>query len=182
MARAFATEHQEIMVSQGDVLDAIPYALKAMDQPTIDGLNTYLISRQTRAAGIKVALSGLGGDELFAGYSTFRDVPRMERFANSGDDGRRSCAGPLTRMFASLASDTDQEPEARGARRRARRRIHPYFLARALFTPEQRECFVGVGGRSSLARANAPLQESLQHARELIRSIVFPIWKRAATC
>ena len=81
VARAFATEHQEIMVSQGDVLDAIPYALKAMDQPTIDGLNTYLIARQTRAAGIKVALSGLGGDELFAGYSTFRDVPRMERFA-----------------------------------------------------------------------------------------------------
>ena len=64
-ARAFATEHQEIMVSQGDVLDAIPYALQAMDQPSIDGLNTYLIARQTRAAGIKVALSGLGGDELF---------------------------------------------------------------------------------------------------------------------
>ena len=80
VARAFASEHQEIMVSQRDVLDAIPYALKAMDQPTIDGLNTFLISRQTRAAGIKVALSGLGGDELFAGYSTFRDVPRMERF------------------------------------------------------------------------------------------------------
>ena len=52
------------MVSQGDVLDAIPYALQAMDQPTIDGLNTYLIARQTRAAGIKVALSGLGGDEI----------------------------------------------------------------------------------------------------------------------
>ena len=54
------------------MLDAIPYALKAMDQPTIEGLNTFLIARQIRAAGIKVALSGLGGDELFAGYSTFR--------------------------------------------------------------------------------------------------------------
>ncbi len=67
-------------MSQGDVLDAIPYALKAMDQPTIDGFKTYLIARQTRAAGIKVALSGLGGDEMFAGYSSFRDVPRMGRF------------------------------------------------------------------------------------------------------
>ena len=55
--RAFASEHQEIMVSQRDLLDAIAYALKAMDQPTIDGLNTFLIARQTRAAGIKVALS-----------------------------------------------------------------------------------------------------------------------------
>ncbi len=79
-ARAFASEHQEIMVSQGDVLDVIPYALKAMDQPTVGGLNTYLIARQTRAAGIKVALSGLGGNEMFAGYSSFRDIPRMERF------------------------------------------------------------------------------------------------------
>src|SRR5262249_19017956 len=78
-AKALATDHQEIMVSQGDMLDAIPHALRAMDQPTIDGLNTYLVARQTRAAGIKVALSGLGGDELFAGYSTFHDVPRMER-------------------------------------------------------------------------------------------------------
>ena len=68
-------EHQEIMVSQGDALDAIPYALRAMDQPTIDGLNTFLIARQTRAAGIKVALSGLGGDELFAGYSSFPRRP-----------------------------------------------------------------------------------------------------------
>ena len=57
VARAFSSEHQAIMVSQRDVLDAIPYALRAMDQPTIDGLNTFLIARQTRAAGIKVALS-----------------------------------------------------------------------------------------------------------------------------
>src|ERR1700730_6444199 len=77
VAHAFGTEHQDIMVSHRDVLDAIPYPLKAMDQPSIDGLNTYLIARQTRAAGVKVALSGLGGDELFAGYSTFAPVPRM---------------------------------------------------------------------------------------------------------
>ena len=108
VARAFSSEHQAIMVSQRDVLDAIPYALKAMDQPTIDGLNTFLIARQTRAAGIKVALSGLGGDELFAGYSTFRDVPRMERFERFWGRFPSILRQPLVRMFSSLSPDTDK--------------------------------------------------------------------------
>ena len=117
-ARAFASEHQEIMVSQRDLLDAIPYALKAMDQPSMDGLNTYLIARQTRAAGIKVALSGLGGDELFAGYSTFRDVPRMERFAQFWGRWPSILRRPLAGMFASLASRYRPESKTRRARRR----------------------------------------------------------------
>jgi asparagine synthase (glutamine-hydrolysing) len=51
-----------------------------MDQPTIDGLNTYLVSHVTAKLGLKVALSGLGGDELFGGYPSFRDVPRLARW------------------------------------------------------------------------------------------------------
>jgi len=62
------------MVSQSDLFAAIDPAIHAMDQPTIDGINTYFVSERTRAAGLKVALSGLGGDEVFAGYSTFRTV------------------------------------------------------------------------------------------------------------
>ncbi|MBZ5651471.1 MAG: asparagine synthase (glutamine-hydrolyzing) [Acidobacteriia bacterium] len=165
-ARAFGTEHQEIMVSQGDALDAIPYALRAMDQPTIDGLNTYLISRQTRAAGIKVALSGLGGDELFAGYSSFRDVPRMERFDRFWGHWPAILRRPLARMFCALAAETDQNRKlaALGERERA---IHPYFLVRALFTPGQRNSLLTSADEAALARANAPLQESLLHAGEL---------------
>src|SRR5216683_2971221 len=81
VARHFGTEHHEIPVSQQDTLTVLPEALCAMDQPTIDGINTYLVSAKTRAAGVKVALTGLGADEMFAGYSNFRRVPRMERFA-----------------------------------------------------------------------------------------------------
>src|SRR5580700_12025557 len=80
IAARFHTDHHEINVSQTDVLAAIPDALRAMDLPTIDGINTYFVSREARRAGVKVALSGLGGDEVFAGYSSFRDVPRMESF------------------------------------------------------------------------------------------------------
>ncbi len=70
VASLFKTDHHEMTVSQQDALATIPDALRAMDQPTIDGINTYFVSQQTRAAGIKVALSGLGGDEVFAGYGT----------------------------------------------------------------------------------------------------------------
>ena len=171
------------MVSQRDVLDAIPYALKAMDQPTIDGLNTFLIARQTRAAGIKVALSGLGGDELFAGYSTFRDVPRMERFERFWGRFPSILRQPLARMFSSLSPDTDQNRKLTtlgGGRHRA---LHPYFLARALFTPEQRDSLLtsvdeasfGAGERSACRKVCAAPSRST-------RSIEFPTWKRVATC
>ena len=167
VARVFATEHQEIMVAQGDVLDAIPHALKAMDQPTIDGMNTYLISRQTRAAGIKVALSGLGGDELFAGYSTFRDVPRMERFVQFWKRWPGFLREPMARMFASVASDTDKNRKLAALGGARGSEIHPYFLARALFTPEQRNTLLASVDEAALARANAPCHENLSHAREL---------------
>lgn len=166
VARAFACEHQEIMVSQRDVLDAIPYALQAMDQPTIDGLNTFLISRQTRAAGIKVALTGLGGDELFAGYSTFRDVPRMERFDRFWGRFPSILRRPLARMFGSLAADTDRNRKL-SALGGGDKSLHPYFLARALFTPGQRDLLLASVDAEALARANAPLQESLRYARAL---------------
>jgi len=72
VARRFSTRHHEILLSAGDLLNALPDVFGAMDQPSLDGLNTFIVSRAVRAHGIKVVLSGLGGDELFAGYPSFR--------------------------------------------------------------------------------------------------------------
>ena len=167
VAQAFGTEHQDIMVSQRDVLDAIPYALKAMDQPSIDGLNTYLIARQTRAAGVKVALSGLGGDELFAGYSTFRDVPRMERFTRFWRYWPPLLRRPLAHIFAALAGNTDQNRKLAELACPGDNSIHPYFLARTLFTAEQRNVLMPVVEGAAFSRARIPLQESLSNTRVL---------------
>ncbi|HPF40652.1 MAG TPA: asparagine synthase (glutamine-hydrolyzing) [Phycisphaerae bacterium] len=75
-AELIGAKHTEIVLSADDALDAVMNWIAAMDQPSIDGLNTYLISRSVRREGVIVALSGLGGDELFCGYRTFADVPR----------------------------------------------------------------------------------------------------------
>lgn len=71
IAKRFNTRHTSVKLTVEDLLDQLPEALSRMDSPSGDGLNTYVVSKATRDAGIKVALSGLGGDELFAGYPTF---------------------------------------------------------------------------------------------------------------
>lgn len=81
VAQQFKTDHQEISLSAKQVLKSIPSFIQAMDQPTGDGLNTYLISRVAMQAGLTVVLSGLGGDELFGGYRYYQSLPRLyERF------------------------------------------------------------------------------------------------------
>ena len=102
VARRFGTEHHEIPVSVDDALAALPAALHAMDQPTIDGINTYLVSAKARAAGVKVALTGLGADEMFAGYSNFRRVPRMESLVRRLGRLPRFARKPLSASIACL--------------------------------------------------------------------------------
>jgi asparagine synthase (glutamine-hydrolysing) len=79
IARHFGTKHTELHLSPGRVVDEYERALNAYDQPSIDGMDSYFVSQVTRQAGLKVALSGLGGDELFAGYSYFRLMSRLEK-------------------------------------------------------------------------------------------------------
>jgi asparagine synthase (glutamine-hydrolysing) len=76
VARHYGTTHTTRVVTQREFEADLPRVLEAMDQPTIDGLNTWFVSKAARELGIKVAISGLGGDELFGGYPSFRDVPK----------------------------------------------------------------------------------------------------------
>ena len=75
----FCRHHTEITLSNADLRAMLPAALFAMDQPTVDGLNVYVLANAVRSAGIKVVLSGQGGDEVFGGYSTFRHIIAAER-------------------------------------------------------------------------------------------------------
>lgn len=76
-AAAYGVRHVEDRLHADAFAEMLPQLLAAMDQPSLDGINTYLVGRTAHAQGLKVCLSGLGGDELLGGYPSFRQVPRL---------------------------------------------------------------------------------------------------------
>ena len=79
IAERYRTDHREVLLRSRDFFDGLPRALRSMDQPTVDGMNTYFISAAARQAGLTVVLSGLGGDEVFLGYQHLRRGAVLDR-------------------------------------------------------------------------------------------------------
>jgi asparagine synthase (glutamine-hydrolysing) len=79
VAGAIASRHTNVILTEQTFLEQLPAAFSAIDQPTFDGINTYFVSRAAREAGMTVALAGTGGDELFGGYPSYVDIPRVLR-------------------------------------------------------------------------------------------------------
>jgi asparagine synthase (glutamine-hydrolysing) len=84
IAAAYGTVHQTQWITREDFAPDYHRILAVMDQPAVDGVNMYFVAKIAAAAGMKTALSGLGGDELFGGYPSFRDIPRMARTFSQG--------------------------------------------------------------------------------------------------
>src|SRR5229473_6007479 len=166
VARHFGTEHHEIPVSQQDTLTVLPEALCAMDQPTIDGINTYLVSAKTRAAGVKVALTGLGADEMFAGYSNFRRVPKMEILSKRFGRLPRLARRPLSASVALFAGKDDRSRKLAELATGHDSIVHPYFLVRMLFGAAEREVLFrdGLSGEGLSGRRH----EDSEHALESV--------------
>ena len=102
-----------------------------MDQPTIDGLNTYLVSRCAAAQGLKVALSGLGGDELFGGYPSFKQIPRLLRWGKAVAPLRSF--GSITERILRLVSSNLISPKLAGLLSHSGDIASAYLLRRTLF-------------------------------------------------
>jgi asparagine synthetase B (glutamine-hydrolysing) len=82
IAAAIGTQHHEVVLTEGRFVENLEAALDSLDQPTFDGLNAYYMSHAIRNAGFTVALSGTGGDELFGGYTSYRDLPVLQRWSS----------------------------------------------------------------------------------------------------
>jgi asparagine synthase (glutamine-hydrolysing) len=99
VARAYGCIHHAITLHADAARDRLTEALQAQDQPSSDGINTFFVSEAVRRSGIKVALSGLGGDELFAGYEKFRYFSLARRLAGRGPRGVRLTSPALPEVL-----------------------------------------------------------------------------------
>jgi asparagine synthase (glutamine-hydrolysing) len=81
VAAAIGTQHHEVVLTEERFVENLEASLDSLDQPTFDGLNAYYMSHAIRSAGFTVALSGTGGDELFGGYTSYRDLPVLQRWS-----------------------------------------------------------------------------------------------------
>jgi asparagine synthase (glutamine-hydrolysing) len=129
----FQTRHTEIDLGDEEVVEKVPAALAAMDHPSFDGVNTFIVSELARhEAGLTVSLSGLGSDELFGGYDTFSHVPRLNRI-------RRLAPGPLGTLGGALVSMSGGRSDRRDKLARWLRAADidgsAYALRRELFAP-----------------------------------------------
>ena len=138
VARALGTRHVERLVRGSDFMDLLPSAQAAMDQPSLDGFNTYVVSRAAHDEGFKVVLSGLGGDELFGGYGSFSTIPRWARWVRNLD--RIPGLGAVWPQVARLHSS---KPKLAGLLRHGTSLPGAYFLQRGLYLPSDLPALLG---------------------------------------
>lgn len=147
IAQSAGTRHSEVPLQGADMLARLDEALAALDQPTMDGINTYFVSWAAREVGLKVALSGLGGDELFGGYRSFADTPKLAQvkmISRLVPESFRRITAPMINSFLARSGSADAARKASDAWLAPDVLPHPYFFTRLLFPP------------SDLARLTAP--------------------------
>ncbi len=144
VADAIGADHVDMPLTETEFRRRLPEALASVDHPSGDGINTFVVSQAVRHAGIKVALSGLGGDELFGGYPSFARLRRIAGYARlwkwSPEPVRRAAAATLrgvggssvlsSRMAALLETDASLP--------------YAYPLMRQLFSPARRAALLDV--------------------------------------
>jgi asparagine synthase (glutamine-hydrolysing) len=158
IAAAIGTEHHEVILTEGHFVENLEAALDRLDQPTFDGLNAYYISRAIRAAGFTVALSGTGGDELFGGYTSYRDLPLLHRWSRRAAWVPRSLqtAAAMLATWPLRRSGGIVRPQTRWAKlpemiRHGDDLLTLYQLAYALFLPEFQHELLAPGFAEALA-------------------------------
>jgi asparagine synthase (glutamine-hydrolysing) len=161
VARSYNARHSVSSISAADFVQCWPAIRDAMDQPSIDGVNTWLVSRAAADAGLKVVLSGLGGDEVFGGYPSFRQIPRRARVLKAATAFPRF--GRLTTRALARARLPGVSPKAAGILEYGGSVERLWFLQRGLFMPWELPAILG-DDRARHALAQLDVDEHLRSA------------------
>lgn len=161
-AEKLGTNHDELLLSSDEMLARLPEAIGALDQPSMDGINTWFVSWAARQAGLKVALSGLGGDELFGGYAnTFRWTPRYQRLADVSAHVPSALRSAMSFALAGAGQGLSRQDAAKKIAalwNDSKSLPDPYYFARAVFAPPQvRELMKSEPGADRDSQAGNPL-------------------------
>lgn len=172
VARVYGCDHHQVHLPASQAARDMEPALVALDQPSVDGANTYFVSKAAREAGLTVALSGLGGDELFAGYPNFRLFGRIlsvARNARRAPLGLRRGLGlfegalwapvAVRKLSALLASDGSPETA--------------YAILRGVFTPEVRRSLLSDAAAATRAPLGVTIPGDLE--RRIARGSIHPV-------
>jgi asparagine synthase (glutamine-hydrolysing) len=165
VAREYGTRHSTWTLTGDAFRRALPGALDAMDQPSIDGLNSYFVSKAAADLGWKVALSGTGGDELFGGYTTFRVIPRFVR-TFSMFRHMPSAAKSFEKMYKQMFGGKQPRfsPKTAHTLKYCTTYEGAYLMKRGLFLPEELPELLG----DELAREGLQRLQILEHIRDVI--------------
>jgi len=165
VARHYGTRQHTRQVEGASFGGELQRLLAAMDQPSVDGVNTYFVARAAVDAGLKVALSGVGGDELFGGYPSFRQVPRMTRMLAPARAARP--VGALARRVAQPWIGRLTSPKYAGVLEYGGTVPGTYLLRRALYMPWELPALIG----ADLARAGLAELDTLHRLEETVRGM-----------
>jgi len=132
-AKYYGSDHETVFISQKQIADSLDEFFSAMDQPTTDGLNTWLVSKAAHKLGLKAALSGVGADEFFGGYPSFWQIQKL---VNSlGIFGKMPMLGRAIRQISFPAFARINRPKYAGVLEYSNSLTGAYFLRRAQMMP-----------------------------------------------
>ncbi len=133
IAAHYGARHELRTVRGADFRGDLDRIFKAMDQPSVDGLNTYFVSKVTHECGVKVALSGLGADELFGGYPSAHQIPKLVESLKGGT--RLPWLGRAFRVVSQGVLKRFTSPKYAGLLEYGGTYSGAYLLRRGLFMP-----------------------------------------------
>ena len=166
IAKHYGAHHTTRWIGAQEFYEDLPKIVAAMDQPSIDGINTWFVSKAAREIGLKVAISGVGGDELLGGYSTFKNLPkraawlRLARGVSGFDGALRRLVGWAAALRLSV------HPKSAGLVAYGGTYAGNYLLRRGLFLPFE---LAGIIDDEDLVREGLAKLEPLSHIAGVLR-------------